>query len=52
MYAEIHADATQVWPFLVKYIMEVAPDANAAKISRKAKPSNTERQRRNRRASK
>ena len=20
--AEIHADATQVWPFLVKYVME------------------------------
>jgi len=52
VYAEIHADATQVWPFLVKYIMEVAPDSKAAKKSRKAKRSNTARQRRSLRASK
>jgi deoxyhypusine synthase len=27
VYAEIQADATQVWPFLVKYIMETSADA-------------------------
>jgi deoxyhypusine synthase len=28
VYAEIQADATQVWPFLVKYVMDGAPKAS------------------------
>ena len=32
-YAEVLADATQVWPFLVKYLMEKQPSITARKIT-------------------
>jgi deoxyhypusine synthase len=42
VYAEIQADATQVWPFLVKYVMD---QTNGQMTERKAKPLHAVRSR-------